>query len=562
MKITLLLIDLQNAFCSPNGSYAKRGYAVSGLPDTVRACSTLLHLFRSRQMPIVHIVTELSRGYGDAGSLIYEKFPEVIQYNGYMPDNGESSSPAEIQPLPSEPVLRKKRYDPFYGTDLDNLLRGLNTGTVVLAGVLTNVCVYACGLSAIDRDYSVVLARECTTAWTQSIKDEFLTSFENHIGQVMSLASVRALLHEQACDVCSDDRVSVCSTGLPGELDDTLSHLLDNRLRGRVAYRIAAGSNHDDWDADVIVLGPDNDSDAVESINRIHKRLSALDGTRLRGIISLRPCRDMGLNLAELKKRRVQYVPMTAVYQQTTADHAAMLLLAAHRQLLTLANYTPPAGNCSRARRSDPCGLETVNWANVESPMDFNGVRIVLLGFGGIAMEMVSRHQFRGAELYYHKRTRLTCTMEKLLAVRYICWPDALSRADYLVVTLPLNARTTHMLGSRELKILPSQATIIQVGRANVIEEKALYDALRYGRLRQYISDVHYEEPVDPNDRFLALPNVVLTPHYGGGKVYRMKTAEQIAENVGAIVTNRRAPHQFALPGWRIPWEQFLSAGR
>jgi lactate dehydrogenase-like 2-hydroxyacid dehydrogenase/nicotinamidase-related amidase len=562
MNTTLILLDIQNAFCSPNGSYARRGYAISNLADTIRACSTLLQLFRSHRMPIVHIVTELSHGYGDAGSLIYEKYPEVIQYNGYLPDNGESTPPPELIPLPGEPVVRKKRYDPFFNTDLDNLLRGLNTRTLVVAGILTNVCVYACGLSAIDRDYEVLLVRECTTAWTESIKNEFSLSFENHIGQVVSLESVDALLHMRLPTSCGPDVVRVCSTGLPGEMDDILQHHLDRVLVAQSSYRVVSESDYDDWNADVIVLGSDQDSEAHVSLNRIHRQISSDGSMRLRGIISLRPSRDAGLNLADLKKRGVQYVPMTAVYQQTTADHAAMLLLAAHRHLLTYANYSLHRRCCSGTVRSDPCGLETVNWADAEAAMDFDGVRIVLLGFGGIALEIVSRHQFRGAKVYYHKRTRLHRTMETLLALEYVSWPDALSCADYLIVTLPLNATTAQLLGSRELQLLPKHATIVQVGRAQVIEQESLYDALVQGRLRQYIADVHYEEPVDANDRFLALPNVLLTPHYGGGKVYRMKTAQQIAENIKAIVTNERAPHQYALPGWRIPWEQFLTVGR
>jgi phosphoglycerate dehydrogenase-like enzyme len=100
---------------------------------------------------------------------------------------------------------------------------------------------------------------------------------------------------------------------------------------------------------------------------------------------------------------------------------------------------------------------------------------------------------------------------------------DLLPHADFLVVTLPGTPATIGLIGEREIAFLPNHAIVVNVGRGSVIDEKALYEALRDERLDSAGLDVWWVYPKSPEDKtspsnfpFGALPNVVMTPHVGG----------------------------------------------
>jgi len=102
---------------------------------------------------------------------------------------------------------------------------------------------------------------------------------------------------------------------------------------------------------------------------------------------------------------------------------------------------------------------------------------------------------------------------------------DLLPRANALVICLPLTAETRGLIGERELALLPSDAILVNVSRGPIVDEAALYQALRDGTLRAAGLDVWYNYPADKAARtatppahypFHQLDNVVLSPHRGG----------------------------------------------
>src|SRR5207249_2598620 len=104
--------------------------------------------------------------------------------------------------------------------------------------------------------------------------------------------------------------------------------------------------------------------------------------------------------------------------------------------------------------------------------------------------------------------------------------PDALDevmrRADYLAVTLSLNDQTRGLIGARELALMKPTARLINVARAEIIDEDALYRALADGRLADAALDVWYRYPKEPGPTlparrpFHELDNVLMTPHVFG----------------------------------------------
>jgi phosphoglycerate dehydrogenase-like enzyme len=98
-----------------------------------------------------------------------------------------------------------------------------------------------------------------------------------------------------------------------------------------------------------------------------------------------------------------------------------------------------------------------------------------------------------------------------------------LPQANILVVALPLTPETRGLIGAAELALLRSPALLVNVGRGPIVDEAALYEALRSGRLHAAGLDVWYNYPTDTASRartppsqfpFHELKNVVMTPHY------------------------------------------------
>jgi glyoxylate reductase len=115
--------------------------------------------------------------------------------------------------------------------------------------------------------------------------------------------------------------------------------------------------------------------------------------------------------------------------------------------------------------------------------------------------------------------------------------------ADVVSLHVPLSPETRHLVGARELELLRPHAILVNTSRGPVLDEKALSDALRRGKLWCAALDVYEEEPVVSSE-LLLLPNVVLLPHLGSATVEtRRRMAEMTAANAIAAIKGERPPH-------------------
>jgi phosphoglycerate dehydrogenase-like enzyme len=97
---------------------------------------------------------------------------------------------------------------------------------------------------------------------------------------------------------------------------------------------------------------------------------------------------------------------------------------------------------------------------------------------------------------------------------------DELLRAsDFVSLHAPLTPETTGLLSRQRLGLMKPTAYLVNTARAALTDEDALHDLLRDGRIAGAALDVLVEEPLQPGNRFLALPNVIVTPHIGGATV-------------------------------------------
>ena len=119
---------------------------------------------------------------------------------------------------------------------------------------------------------------------------------------------------------------------------------------------------------------------------------------------------------------------------------------------------------------------------------------------------------------------------------------DVLRQADFLVITLSLSSETRGLLDERRLRLMQPSAYLINVARAEIVDELALYQALVTGGIAGAALDVWYRYPTDatptPPARqpFHELPNVLMTPHVSGWTEGMLAArARLIADNIRRI---------------------------
>jgi D-3-phosphoglycerate dehydrogenase len=93
-----------------------------------------------------------------------------------------------------------------------------------------------------------------------------------------------------------------------------------------------------------------------------------------------------------------------------------------------------------------------------------------------------------------------------------------LKESDFVSVNVRLTPDTTNMIGKKELALMKKTAILVNTSRGAAINEEALYDALKNNRIAGAALDVFAKEPItdDPDNRFIKMDNVTLTPHMAG----------------------------------------------
>ena len=185
------------------------------------------------------------------------------------------------------------------------------------------------------------------------------------------------------------------------------------------------------------------------------------------------------------------------------AEHTVLLMLAVLKQLVRFhqdvvaGKWRPPASS--------------------ESPVYELSARTVgIIGLGNIGKKVARRAAAFDARVQYHDILRLTEAEEDALGVRFVLLNELLRTSDVVTLHVPLNDSTRGMIGARELSQMKAGAILVNTCRGPVVDENALYEALKGKRLAGAGLDVLVEEPPAKNHPLFTLPNVTLTPHSAG----------------------------------------------
>lgn len=218
-------------------------------------------------------------------------------------------------------------------------------------------------------------------------------------------------------------------------------------------------------------------------------------------------------------ERGIMVTNTPGVLTETTADLTFGLLLATARRMMEAADY-----------------LRSGKW-ETWSPMQFtgqdvHGATLGIIGLGRIGEALAKRAKGFDMNLVYFNRSR-KYEQEKKLGMKYLPLEKLLQVSDFVCVMLPLTKDTAYMIGKEQLKLMKETSVLINTARGGIIDEKALYHALKNREIWAAGLDVFEGEPVPVDHPLLTLPNLVTLPHIGSASIAtRLKMAALAVQNL------------------------------
>jgi phosphoglycerate dehydrogenase-like enzyme len=236
------------------------------------------------------------------------------------------------------------------------------------------------------------------------------------------------------------------------------------------------------------------------------------------------------IDLAAASRRGVVVTTTPGTNHETVADHTLALMLAVLRNL----------GRLDASVRSG-------GWRDFSLPLSqLHGATVGLVGYGAIGQAVGRRVEAFGARLLVHDP--LGAADAELVEL-----DELLERSDVASLHLPLTAETTELIDARRLALMHPGAILVNTSRGPIVDQEALIEALREGRLGGAGLDVFAVEPPGRGP-VTELPNVTMSPHCGGISaesnlaMSKMATASVLAALAGAPSGAIANPDALAVP--------------
>jgi len=254
------------------------------------------------------------------------------------------------------------------------------------------------------------------------------------------------------------------------------------------------------------------------------------------------------IDLAAAREAGVPVAAFPMALDMAVAEHAFMFILALSRMVIR-SHQAVVTGEYEQRGLTPTVTTERTGLAECWIPLPIDAVynkTLGIIGMGEIGIALAERARAFGMRILYYKRRRLTDTEEKRLGIVFTPFDELLREADFVSLHVPHTSETEKMLGERELRLMKRTAYLINVSRGGVIEETALYEALRNKVIAGAGLDVFRREPVPKESPLLSLDNVICTPH--SAAIYPMGSnifndVQRTSENVLSVMSGRGLIH-------------------
>jgi len=300
---------------------------------------------------------------------------------------------------------------------------------------------------------------------------------------------------------------------------------------------IAQETEMDLWEGELppprdVLLQKVQDIDGLLSLLTDRVDAELMDATPKLKVVSNMAVGFDNIDVPEATRRGIVVGNTPGVLTETTADFAWSLIMATGRRVAEGDRWT-----------------RSGKW-KTWGPMillghDIHHATLGIVGCGRIGLEVAKRARGFDMKVLYHDAIRRKPEEEKAYGLEYV--PDLyqmLSRADFVTVHVPLTAETRHMISSKEFAAMKKTAIFVNTSRGPVVDQKALYEALKSGQIFAAGLDVTEPEPILMDDPLLTLENITIAPHIASASVAtRTKMANMAAANLLAGLKGETPPN-------------------
>ena len=213
----------------------------------------------------------------------------------------------------------------------------------------------------------------------------------------------------------------------------------------------------------------------------------------------------VGLDSIDLEYIRNHDVPFyvnKGVNAQSVAEHTILLMLASLRNLVEINENTKRG--IWKKQAQGVCTHELC------------GKTVGLIGMGAIGRKVAGMLKAFGAEVLYNDVSKMKQEDENALGIKFSTREEIIEKSDIISLHCPLTDDTRHMINDRAVNKMKNGVILINTARGGLIDEAALINGIKNGKIAGAGIDVYEKEPVD-NSEVLNLQNVITTPHIGGG---------------------------------------------
>ncbi|MFJ7731371.1 2-hydroxyacid dehydrogenase [Lysinibacillus sp. NPDC097231] len=211
------------------------------------------------------------------------------------------------------------------------------------------------------------------------------------------------------------------------------------------------------------------------------------------------------IDVNALRKRGIMATNTPGVLTNTTADLVFGLLLATARRIPESERYL------REGRWKSWFPMQLVG-------KDVSSATIGIIGMGRIGQAVARRAKGFDMKVLYNNRRRRH-EAEEMYGFKYVSLEELLKQSDFVVIMTPYNNDTVGLIGAEELALMRDDAVLINASRGGIIDENALYETLKNGKLWAAGLDVFEHEPIALDHPLLTLPNVVALPHIGSASL-------------------------------------------
>jgi phosphoglycerate dehydrogenase-like enzyme len=234
-----------------------------------------------------------------------------------------------------------------------------------------------------------------------------------------------------------------------------------------------------------------------------------------------------GVNNIAVKEATARNIPVGFVLggnSRSVAEYALTMALAVLKQTVRGHNALVQEG----------LWLKTVLR---DGNYELSGKTVGIIGFGNIGKNFRQILRGFGCEVMYYDAFRMTPEQEKEHDVTFAEIDDLVSVCDVITLHVPLLPETKYLINERRIGLMKPTAVLVNCARGGVVEEKALYKALKERRILGAAVDTYEKEPMEKTHPFTTLDNIVLGPHNGGGTVEGIEiVVKRASQNINSIL--------------------------